>query len=108
LQDNTGKQVQALKEETQKSLKELKGNTTKQVKKELNKITQNLRMKVETVKTSQRETTLEIDILGKKSGAIDASIINRIQRRKRESQMLKIPWKTWTQQSKKMQNAKRS
>jgi len=31
-QDNTGKEVDALKVETQKSLKELQGNTTKQVK----------------------------------------------------------------------------
>ena len=36
-------------------------------------------MEVETIKKSQRETTLEIEILGKKSGAIDASITNRIQ-----------------------------
>jgi hypothetical protein len=28
---------------------------------------------------SQRETTLEIEFIGKKSGAIDASISNRIQ-----------------------------
>jgi hypothetical protein len=31
------------------------------------------------MKKTQRETTLEIEILGKKSGAIDASITNRIQ-----------------------------
>jgi hypothetical protein len=36
-------------------------------------------MKEETVKKIQRETTLEIEILGKKSGTIDASISNRIQ-----------------------------
>jgi hypothetical protein len=36
-------------------------------------------MEVETIKKSQRETTLEIENLGKKSGAIDASISNRIQ-----------------------------
>ena len=36
-------------------------------------------MGVETVKKSQREITLEIENLGKKSGAIDASITNRIQ-----------------------------
>jgi hypothetical protein len=36
-------------------------------------------MEVGTVKKSQRETTLETKILGKKSGAIDASIINRTQ-----------------------------
>jgi predicted nucleic acid-binding Zn-ribbon protein len=36
-------------------------------------------MEVETIKKSQRETTLEIENLGKKSGAIDANITNRIQ-----------------------------
>ena len=36
-------------------------------------------MEVETIKKSQRETTLEIENLGKKSGTIDASISNRIQ-----------------------------
>jgi methyl-accepting chemotaxis protein len=36
-------------------------------------------MEVETIKKSQRETTEEIENLGKKSGAIDASITNRIQ-----------------------------
>jgi uncharacterized coiled-coil protein SlyX len=40
---------------------------------------QDLKMEVETIKKSQRETTLEIETLGKKSGAIDASISNRIQ-----------------------------
>ena len=37
-------------------------------------------MEVETIKKSQRETTLEIENLGKKSGVIDASITNRIQK----------------------------
>ena len=45
--------------------------------KKLNKTTQDLKMEVETIKKSQRETTLEIEVLGKKSGAIDASITNR-------------------------------
>jgi prefoldin subunit 5 len=78
LEENTGKQVENLKEETQKSLKELQENTIKQLKK-LNKTIQDLKMEVETIKKSQRETTLEIEILGKKSGAIDASINNIIQ-----------------------------
>jgi chromosome segregation ATPase len=63
---------------THKSLKELQENTTKQVK-QLNKTIQHLRMEIETIKKSQRETTLEIENLGKKLGVIDASIINRIQ-----------------------------
>ena len=36
-------------------------------------------MEVETIKKSQRETTLEIENIGKKSGDISASITNRIQ-----------------------------
>jgi chromosome segregation ATPase len=74
LQANTGKQV----EETQKFLKELQENTTKQVM-ELSKTIQDLKMDVETMKKTQRETTLEIETLGKKSGTKDASISNRIQ-----------------------------
>jgi prefoldin subunit 5 len=46
---------------------------------ELNKAIQYLKMEVETIKKTQRETTLEIEILGKKSGSIDVSISNRIQ-----------------------------
>jgi hypothetical protein len=36
-------------------------------------------MEVETIKKTKRETTLEIEILGKKSGTIDASLSNRMQ-----------------------------
>jgi hypothetical protein len=36
-------------------------------------------MEVETIKKPQKATTLEIENIGKKSGAIDASITNRIQ-----------------------------
>jgi hypothetical protein len=81
-----------LKEETQKSLKELQKNSTKQVN-ELNKTIQDIKMEVETINKIQRETTLVIEILGKKSGTIDTSITNRAQemeRWKRESQVQKI------------------
>ena len=78
IQENTVKQVEVRKEEAQKSLKELQENTTKQLK-ELNKTIQYLKMEVETIKKSQRETTLEIENIGKRSGAIDASITNIIQ-----------------------------
>jgi hypothetical protein len=47
--------------------------------KKLNKTIQDLKIEVETIKKSQRETTLETEILGKKSGTIDASIGSRIQ-----------------------------
>jgi hypothetical protein len=44
---------------------------------ELNKATQDLKMEVETIKKTQRETTLETEILGNKLGAIDSSINTR-------------------------------
>ena len=47
--------------------------------KELNKDIQDLKMEVKTIKKSHRETTLEIENLGKRSEVIDASITNRIQ-----------------------------
>ena len=72
--------MEDFRKEINNSLKEIKDNTSNQVK-ELNKAIQDLRMEVETIKKSQRkETTLEIENLGKKSGAIDASITNRIQK----------------------------
>ena len=75
-----------MKEETQKSLKELQENT----KKEQSKVIQDLKTEVKTTRKSQRETILEIENLGKKSGIIDANISNRIQEIE-ESQILKIP-----------------
>jgi uncharacterized protein YlxW (UPF0749 family) len=62
IQENTGKELEALKKETQKSLRELQENTTKQVM-ELNKTIQDLKLEVEPIKKSQRETTQEIEIL---------------------------------------------
>jgi chromosome segregation ATPase len=46
---------------------------------ELNKSIQDLKIEVETMKKTQRETTLEMETLGKKSGTIDVSISHRIQ-----------------------------
>ena len=40
---------------------------------------QDLKREIETIKKSQRETTLEIENLGNRSGVIDASITNRTQ-----------------------------
>jgi hypothetical protein len=45
----------------------------------MNKTIQDLKIEIETIKKSERETTLELENLGKISGVIDASIINRIQ-----------------------------
>ena len=78
IQENMAKQVDILKKETEKSLKELQENTTKQVM-ELNKTIQDIKREVETIKKTERETSLEIETLGKRSGTIDASISNRIQ-----------------------------
>ena len=74
--ENTGEQVEALKEESQKSLKALQENTTKQVKK-LNKTIQDVKMEVEIIKKSQREKTLKIENLGKRSEVIDATEYKR-------------------------------
>jgi hypothetical protein len=46
---------------------------------ELNKTIHGLKVEVETMKKAQRETTMDIETLGKKSGNIDMSISNRIQ-----------------------------
>ena len=91
IQENTAKQVEVLKEEAQKSLKELQESTTKHMM-ELNKTIQDLKMEVGTIKKTQRETTLEIETLGKKSGTIDVSISNRIKKmEEKKSQVQKIP-----------------
>jgi F0F1-type ATP synthase membrane subunit b/b' len=78
IQEDTSKRLETLKEETQNSLEELQENTTKYLKK-LNKTRQDLKMEVEPIKKTQRETTLEIENLGKRSGVINSNITNRIQ-----------------------------
>jgi uncharacterized protein with gpF-like domain len=78
IQENTGKQLEALKEGIQKSLKELQQNTIKQLK-EMSKTIQDPKMEIETIKKSQRGTTLRVENLVKISGLLDASITNRIQ-----------------------------
>ena len=45
----------------------------------MNKTTHDLKIEIETIKKSQWERTLEIEILGKRSGVTDANITNRIQ-----------------------------
>jgi chromosome segregation ATPase len=47
--------------------------------KELNKTIQDLKMEIETINKSQKETTMGIENLGKRSGVIDESITIRIQ-----------------------------
>jgi hypothetical protein len=58
---------------------------------ELNKTIQDLKMEVETIKKTQRETTLEIETLGKESETIDGASATEYKRWKRESQVQKIP-----------------
>jgi predicted nucleic acid-binding Zn-ribbon protein len=45
----------------------------------MNKTIQDLKTEIETIKKSQRETTLQLENLGKRSGVIDASFTKRIQ-----------------------------
>ena len=45
----------------------------------MNKTIQYLKIEIETIKKSQRETTLVIENLGKRSVVIDGSITNTIQ-----------------------------
>jgi hypothetical protein len=46
--------------------------------KELNKIVQDLKLEIESLKKTQRETALEMENLGKRTGVTDGSITNRI------------------------------
>jgi hypothetical protein len=46
--------------------------------KRLKKTIQDLKMKIEAIKTSQRETTLDIENLGNSSRVINVMITNRI------------------------------
>jgi predicted nucleic acid-binding Zn-ribbon protein len=46
----------------------------------LNKTIQDLKLELEAIKKSQRETTLETENLGKRLGVIDASISKGIKR----------------------------
>jgi chromosome segregation ATPase len=66
------------KNDMSNSLKEIQENTSKQ-EKELKKTIQDLKMEVETIKKSQKETNLEIQNLGNKSGSIEARITNKIE-----------------------------
>ena len=113
IQESTAKKLQVLKEKQENTtkqlevLKEKQENTFKQVM-EMNKIILELKIEVDTIKKTQSKATLEIETLGKRSGTIDASISNRIQKWKRKSQVQKIPQRTSAQQPKKIQNAKAS
>ena len=65
-------------------------------------------MEVETIKKTQRETNLEIETLGKKSGNIDVSISNRIQEMEEIISGAEDSIGNMGTTIKKMQNAKRS
>ena len=59
-----------------KSLKEIQGKTIKQ---EMHKTVQDLEMYIETIKETQTEGIWEMENIGKRSGAKDASITQRVQ-----------------------------
>ena len=63
IHENTGKQLEAFKKERQKCLKELQENSIKQ-EIEVNKNMQDLKRKIEKIKKTQRQKTLEIETLG--------------------------------------------
>ena len=46
----------------------------------MNETIQDLKRKIETIKKSKKETILETENLGKKSGVMDGSITNRLKR----------------------------
>ena len=70
------KTTETLKEEMNRSLKEIGEVQTGEGK---NKMVQYLKLELETVKKTQTKEILEMKYLGKKTGATDASITNRIQ-----------------------------
>ena len=72
------------------------------------KTIQGLKMEVKTIKKSKRETTLEIENLGKRSGVIDASIINRIQELEERISGAEDTTENIDTTVKEVQNAKRS
>ena len=53
-----------------KSLKEIQEHTIKQVR-EMNRILQDLKMEIESIRRTQREATLEMENLGKRTGTTD-------------------------------------
>jgi prefoldin subunit 5 len=75
---------------------------------ELDKTIQDLKMEVETMNKTQRETVREIETIGKKSGTIDASISNRIQEMEEKISGAEDSIGNMEKQSKKIQNAKGS
>ncbi|ERE81545.1 Transposase, L1 containing protein [Cricetulus griseus] len=81
------KMIESLKEHRRKSLKETEGEKTNQKIKEINKslkektvqTAQDLKTEIETIKKAQSKGMLEIETLGKQSGATDICKTNRIQ-----------------------------
>jgi hypothetical protein len=71
---------------------------------EMNKTTQDLKIELETLKKSQRETTLELENLRKRSGVIDGNITKKTwlgtrkthQSKRQELQFLKVLLQSWS------------
>jgi hypothetical protein len=78
LKCNLIKRIKTFKLVINKSFKEIQGNTIKQVK-EMNKTLQELKIEIEAIKKTQTEGILEMENLGKRTGAREISIANRIQ-----------------------------
>jgi chromosome segregation ATPase len=76
--NNSLKEIQKKTANELQVLKEKQENTSKQVMK-MNKTILDIKREVDTIKKTQREATMEMETLGKKSGTIDANIRNRIQ-----------------------------
>ena len=74
IQGNTDKHIEALKEKTQNPLK----NYRKQTAGQNDQNHPRSKNEIETIKKSQRETALQLENLGKRSGVIDTSITNKI------------------------------
>jgi hypothetical protein len=64
-------------------------------------------MEVETIKKTQKETSMVIEILGKKSGTIDASMSKRIQEMEERISVAEDSIGNMDTKIKEMQNAKR-
>ena len=74
----------------------------------MNKTILDLKREVDTIKKTQSEATLEIENLKKKSETIDMRISNRIQEMEERISGAEDSIENIAQQSKKMENAKRT
>ena len=92
LQSHFMKMIEALKEKMNNHLNQIQENTIKELEpfkeenkikqaKEINDTVQDLKMKIESIKKTQIDVTMEMENLGKRTetGTTDVNITNRIQ-----------------------------